>query len=550
MLITTIYKIKTVVAVLAAIMVVLIKPVDKSGNKAAQRVVAAVLVVLAVVATAGYFEFGRIRYGIYMNPHDVYHYYIGAKYSHELGYFNLYRCSLIADTEGKHVYAQSVIRNLDNHRRENVSAVLAKSEEYKRPFSPERWQEFKKDIEYFRSLVPASKWNRMLQDKGYNATPIWNMVARFLANRCSTGSPQAMMALVAIDLMLIALMLGMIKGAFDDRTLLFAIIFFGASFFMSFVHIKGAFLRLDWVTMLVMSMCLIRVERYKTAGALMSYAAMARIFPAVFLFGMGGCAAWALLRTRRIDRKYIEFFAAFGVCAVLLLGLSALADGGFHYWSDFFRKIGVHNAEISTTRVGFKYVFLRFYGSVTAGTFSQHQTMWWSIQAFVLLASFLAVRKLDDYESVAYGFVPAFFLASPTFYYYVMLIVPLFLFAPKLNKPLRSFGLMLMFLISAAAFILHFTLPLGLALSFILSCMLLGLAAYILATSLLSETSLENKLDECLGTFTSTIWRWRYRICAGATALAAVCAVWAAVCLIQKDTVTTDSPPNRWNWFL
>ena len=37
---------------------------------------------------------------------------------------------------------------------------------------------------------------------------------------------------------------------------------------MSFVHIKGAFMRLDWVTLLVIAACLIHAKWYKTAGAL------------------------------------------------------------------------------------------------------------------------------------------------------------------------------------------------------------------------------------------------------------------------------------------
>ena len=34
-----------------------------------------------------------------MNPHDFYHYYVGPKYHRELGYFDLYECSVVADRE-------------------------------------------------------------------------------------------------------------------------------------------------------------------------------------------------------------------------------------------------------------------------------------------------------------------------------------------------------------------------------------------------------------------------------------------------------------------
>ncbi len=43
------------------------------------------LIALAAVSVFAYFEFGWKRFDMYMNPHDVYHYYMGAKYSREHG---------------------------------------------------------------------------------------------------------------------------------------------------------------------------------------------------------------------------------------------------------------------------------------------------------------------------------------------------------------------------------------------------------------------------------------------------------------------------------
>lgn len=477
--------INAVIAASAAVLAIIIGPFDKRENKRARRYMAAFLSILAITATAVYLHYNSFRFGIGVHTHDVFHYYLGAKYSPELGYSNLYRCALIADMEDMRLFDHPNIRNLDDYSFEPVAHVLKNKELYKKPFSDARWQEFKKDVAYFQGQLDgdADGWQRMLRDKGYNATPVWNMTARFLANRFPTDKG-GVETLIYLDIMLIGFMLGMTYAAFGRRTTLFAIIFFATNFFMSSGFIKSSYLRLDWVTMLVMAICLIRAKRYKTAGAIISYAATARIFPVIFVFGMGARALWNLIETRKLDRKYIGFFATFAIGAVLLIAISIFADGGIQYWTEFFRKIALHDTRMSVLRVGFKYVFIPFYGPLTAQTFNEHQTMWWTIQSVVLLMTFLATRNIEDYESIPLGFVPVFFLVAPTFYYQVMLIVPLFLFAPKLDRPTRSTGLALLFLISATLHILGLIWERGRFQSLLASYMLMGFAAYILAVSI------------------------------------------------------------------
>jgi len=477
---------------------------DRKRIRVLQRTCMAVLVLLAAVSVLAYFEFGHRRYGIYMNPHDMFHYYMGSKYSRELGYYNLYRCALIADMEEKKVYQTNpTIRNLETHRFESVSRVLKQADLYKEPFSEARWLEFKNDILYFQSLVPVYKWHKMLRDKGYNGTPVWNMVARFLAGRIPTSSVWGMRLLALLDVALLLIMFALVWGAFGWRVTLFALIFYGTNFMMSFVHIKGAFLRLDWVASLVIATCLIKSRYYKSAGAVMAYAGMARIFPLIFMFGMGAKPVMNLVkhairclkaREARVaefwteNKRYIEFFAAFAITSLILVGLSLIDDGGSHYWKEFMHKIGVHNREFSTTRVGFKYVLIWPWIAARLQMFGDYHTVWLIVESVVLLLSFWLVQKLEDYETIPYGFVPAFFMTAPTFYYYVLLIVPLFMFAPKLRYITRTVGLATMFLFSLSAHVIYIytDLTLGRTLSFILSCMLLAFALYIMFASLVA----------------------------------------------------------------
>lgn len=481
---------KIVIASLAIVLAVLWHFVKRGKIRGkAELCFDVALILVAAASVFAYFEFGWLRFGRYMNPHDVYHYYIGAKYSQEHGYFDLYRCSLIADKEMQGIYKQGTIRNLETHRTESAAQVLKEKDKYKAHFTPERWEEFKKDIAYFQSVMPAYKWNRVLGDKGYNATPVWNSVARWLCEHAPTDSVWAMRCLTYIDLVCLVLMFLTVWAAFGWRVMLFAVIFHGTNYFMAFVHIKGAFMRLDWLALVIMALCLLRLRWYKTAGGLLAYAGMARVFPVIFGFGLGAkmvfnglAAAWDRIKKHThptpLNRDYIAFFLALAVVSVLLVGASAFYDGGFHLWRNFFSKIAVHDKDISTTRAGFKYIFLWSVAN-KAQVFEQRQIAWWSIIIVVLLVTAFLARKAEDYETVAIGFIPVFFMTAPTFYYYVMLLVPMFLFLPKIERASRLSGVILMFLLSIAAYIAGFRLEHHFKFFFVCSCMLLGLCAYL-----------------------------------------------------------------------
>jgi hypothetical protein len=121
--------------------------------------------------------------------------------------------------------------------------------------------------------------------------------------------------------------------------------------------------------------------------------------------------------------------------------------------------------------------------------FSAHKIIWWGIQAVVLGVSFFLVLTLEDYEALAYGYVPAFFMFAPTYYYHVMLIVPFLFFAAKTDYPSRAVGLVIMFATSIVSYQLYGRWDRGWALFFTISCMLLTFVLYLMALSLWSRFS-------------------------------------------------------------
>ncbi|HNR33142.1 MAG TPA: hypothetical protein PKI11_19790, partial [Candidatus Hydrogenedentes bacterium] len=280
--------------------------------------------------------------------------------------------------------------------------------------------------------------------------------------------------------------------AFGHRAAFFAAAFFGINFLtMQSPTMKAAFLRTDWIMLTIVGAALIKKGWYKTAGGVMAYAGLARIFPVIFAFGIGARALVELARTRRIPWKHFQFFAAYAIVGGLLVGASVLYAGGLHQWREFFDKISYHNNDISTWRVGFRYVFLGTFDLVPRGVdwwaykaqlqefHAQWAHVWWGIQAIVLLASVYLARYLDDGEAVLFSFVPVFFLVAPTHYYYMMLVIPALFFAVRIDSPYRAAGLIYLILagnVGQSYNYVGWRFPLA----FDMSCALLGMVLYMM----------------------------------------------------------------------
>lgn len=556
------------------------------------------LLAIAVLSVENYRATDYYRFDSYLNAYEFYHYYIGTKYGRELGYTNMYAASLVADAETgmKWKHDSGTIRNLQTGRHVNHKQILDNAEEYKALFTPERWEEFKRDIMYFKDNLVQFRWNGILRDKGYNGTPVWSMlVGGLLSNRISTDNPQGMMFLALLDPLLILLTFLTVIWAFGPRTALLMIVLLGSHYMMKWWHMKGAYLRTDWAMCLVMAVCFIRKGRFTAAGALTGYAMLSRIFPAVLLFGIGAKLFWSALDlgitelrrvykkrgidkypagrrylihtlavlfvfallwglyemistviplwmgaeernfsafveiikggaggvspllhlftlvswpligallgvaalygfwTKRIQRGYLYFFLAFAVVVGTLTLASlvywqgtdcaydaeiATEEQGLAsrminrvlpgYWREYRHKIGKHSKDISTWRVGYKYIFLANFGDDFSyiekplkdwqprcrGSvwFDQEQEAWWRVQLWILALTLIASVGLKDYRAYVLGFAPLFFLVSPTYYYYIMLLVPLLFFAPRIEYGRYALGLSLMYLTGMSGF--------------------------------------------------------------------------------------------------
>lgn len=571
-------------------------------SKTANVTMKVILLIMCLVSIGSYTKFKYYeKTAIWNNNHDIYHYYIGAKYSKELGYFDMYTASVLADMEmgqyfkdcskkkrgkkasKKHRVTHCKIRYLGGYEKYNeylkpykklkpydkysvskyyykgknpykmlerikkkeqagelnkrdirdksgLEKKIKELEEIKQRlnFTPESWQEYKKDLLYFQKKI-GSKRYKVIRDKGYNATPVWNVTAKMISSIISTdskftvgeGKEKVEFSLMGIipllDIFLVGLMLFFIWRTFDFKTGLFVFIFFASNFFLNSGHIRGCFLRYDWVVLIVISMCLIKLDYYKTAAVLMAYAGLARIFPIVFAFGMGCCYLWFIYYERKILGKYFNFFIFyFGAMAVFFI-ISVIDGGGLQPWKDFFEKITVHNRDIVSIRLGFKNIFLGMYentvgswndfGDIKRGIWEQYKMYCHLIQLGVLGVVFIACRRLSPYRAIAISFVPAFFMATPTFYYYVMFVIPFMFFIPEIRRLEGAIGAAIVLGISATGyFIQQVSKSVGLQFTYTMAVIMVLLGIYMIHSHSGKEDSVNQKENTFFKLFGDGWW--------------------------------------------
>ena len=456
------------------------------------------LALLALVCLVGFLLYTNQNWEKrrYFNPYEFFHYYVGSKYARELGYARLYDAAVLVDRETGFAHESRELANLGAHRGgpefKRLSAVYAEEEAIRAPFSPERWAAFTRDVVFFRDELAPSMWEQLLHDKGYNATPAWTLVGGTLANLVPLESAPGLRALIALDPLLLCVGFACVAWAFGARAMLFVLALYLTHYCTSHAHFRAAFLRTDWLVALVVSVCCLKKEKPFLAGALLAWSALSRVFPLLFALGPLAVLAWSLWKRTPARRAALRFAAGGCLVGVSVFGLT-LARGGLDSgldsaldsWGEFQAKIVEHDERPASDTVGFKKLFLwtidfrKDQGPEIRALFEERQPAWWACQA--AFAAFLAwiTRQRALHEALCLSFPLLWFLASPAYYYYAFLVVPLLFFAERLARPRRALGLALIFATSLAARAFHAGPTFGEHFAFKLSIVMGVLAAYV-----------------------------------------------------------------------
>jgi hypothetical protein len=143
------------------------------------------LLALTAVAGLNYARWGPDLPFHHTDAYDLLHYYVNAKYFDELGYYDLYPAAILADHSNGGPFFEEGDRYMDQdergHQLRSIDTALARGRVAKERFTAERWAAFEHDVLTLQRTpgnLSSQLWRQMIQDHGYNGTPVWTLLAR------------------------------------------------------------------------------------------------------------------------------------------------------------------------------------------------------------------------------------------------------------------------------------------------------------------------------------------------------------------------------------
>ncbi|HSC87463.1 MAG TPA: hypothetical protein VLC09_09350 [Polyangiaceae bacterium] len=365
------FAVRVALALLGVLFLIYEVRARRMGFPLRERTKKRIALLFIVLSVGVYFDFGNpnVRYSQYYHRHELYHYYLGAKYFGELGYSRLYDCTLVAEIDNGR---RSQIENREfRDLRENLikkakdTYILTQPERCRDRFSTERWEAFRKDVGWFYDSARGSYWERMQQDHGYNPPPVWTMTGKAIAS-IHPADDKFFKVLASLDVMLQLGMLTMLYVTFGWRVGAIGAVFWGCNAAANFYWTGGAFLRQDWMFLLVASVCLARKRRYFWAGAALMWSALLRVFPAALFVGWGVMIIIYVVQRIRgrapaagdkgllsyLHPSHRKLIAGSVVALGVLVPLSMLTTGGVAPYREFVHHIALHKKTPLTNHMG------------------------------------------------------------------------------------------------------------------------------------------------------------------------------------------------------
>jgi len=415
-----------------------------------KRIAIILLSALIFISAVNYMRWGPALLTERIDSYDVIHYYLGAKYFNELGYYDLYPAIASVDYE-----AGPYKSELTSYRAQEpdvgyalkpISEAIAQGRSIQMTsFSPERWELFRRDFVHLQReyTLTRNHWATLLKDRGFNATPAWIALVSPIANLVSVNYIKW---LCFADVIFLAIGLLFIRWAYGNITALWALEFIFLSYSLRWPVISWAFFRYDWVCALMVALALIRKNHHFWAGALTAFASLFRLFPALWMFGPATKGAINLINFRNFsfnwNRKLLLLAGGFLIAVVTIEGVVFVKFG-----TEPVRAHAVNMAEhikpeeLSSRRLGF--VIGMFYdGKLLPKILPTERKL--QIKSYKNLHMFIAfgvlgafawfLRNRPDDEAFAYGFIPFFMLLTASYYYAVARILLIVIHAANIDR--------------------------------------------------------------------------------------------------------------------
>jgi hypothetical protein len=452
----------------------------------------ATLAFCAVTAFGTYYHFGMPQFfdqakgrRTLVHTWDMRHYYPVAKYFRELRFDGLYLGSLAAYIDNTPGFrpenlASVHLRDLRDARMRSGTEVQGQLDGIRARFTPERWEEFKRDMKYFSDTMGGPDYLGSMQDHGGNATPVWILPA-YLIFKNWPASELVISLAGLIDPILVLFFFFVLYRTYGVRIMLYVVVIWGATDFYNFgSNLMGSTLRQDWLVALGLGACAIKRQRYLLGGVLMAYGGLIRAFPAMATFFFLVPMLWYAFDswwTRRklpslpewetSQRPALRALIGATACVIALVGLTSAMFGFRDSWVAWKDKIEIHATGPSTNNVGLRNV-LAFNPDLSSrgmarqpkawpwndweytqrATFDSHKPLFY---ALLLLATALALlasrgRSLEETALIGLLLIPFYFYPS-NYYCHFVFLLPMAVVRPKLDRD-KTFAVV--FLVLAA----------------------------------------------------------------------------------------------------
>lgn len=292
-------------------------------------------VLLGTVAIAAFAANYNLFVWTGLHRHELYHYYLGSKYFPELGYFDLYTCSVQAVGDGTAPAGLVEMTDLRSKQLRPTAEVLAAAPACPSAFGAERWESFRGDVGRFRAIMSDAGWMNVLRDHGYNPSPVWTAIGRPLASAVP-ATPAGLWLLARIDLVLLVGLFAALGWGFGFEAACIAAIAWGACGHTRYQWTGDAFLRQLWLATSLGALVLLRRGRPALAGGFLTLSTLERVFPGAFFltYGLREVCIW--IRRREVTREFRRFAGVAIATTIAAIALAtAVAGRGVAVWSEF-----------------------------------------------------------------------------------------------------------------------------------------------------------------------------------------------------------------------
>ena len=309
-------------------------------------------------------------------------------------------------------------------------------------FSAAKWAAFRRDALYFRSRVEGAGRVRYLTDHGFNATPSWISLNRWIVSG-KAASDAFLGWLMLIDVALLSLAFGVVWWAFGLEASALMALVWGVSTIWIFIDVGsfGSFGRFYYLSAAVLSLCLLKKGYYAWGGAMLSVSMLFRVFPGAMFVGPAIVMSAAVLRGRWPAASLVRMTLGAAASAAILSGVTVYSLGSVRPYQQFIENSVKHAGTPLQNYMGLKTLFsfspreLRVestsdedpraeWKAARRETFESRRLIY-AVTALGLLGiyGYASIVMKEPWKLVATGTLPIFCLFEVTNYYYALLVL-------------------------------------------------------------------------------------------------------------------------------